>query len=71
MDTECAITEVHGLKAASHEGPGSGGGTGYTVIIVNLCYYSLGCFHFVSHFSSKSEVFWRGFFSMAMSASIV
>ena len=37
LDTECTITEVHGLKAASHEGPGSGGGTGYTVVIVNLC----------------------------------
>ena len=40
-----------------------------------LIFASLGCFHFVffflSYFSSKSEVFWRGFFSMAMSASIV
>ena len=37
LGTECAITEVHGLKAASHEGPGSSGGTGYTVDTVNLC----------------------------------
>ena len=39
-----------------------------------LTFASLGCFHFgffLSYFSSKSEVFWRGFFSMAMLASIV
>ena len=68
MDTECAITEVYGLvmkdMAVAVE----------LAIQLSLLIFAIACmecFFFHSYFSSKNEIFWRVFFSMAMFASIV